>query len=319
MFRRAWQWLRHPLGAPRRTLTVLALLAIIAVGVALTGRQLWARHHYRTAGRALERYRLVEARDHLERCALIWSGDFQVHLLVAQTARRLGDYEAAEQHLARCQAIRGGIPEEVVLEQSLIRAQRGGMDSVTPYLRSLVEAHHPATPLILESMAQGYMRSYRFGDAAAILHLWRERSPDDLQANFLEGIVRERVGPEQEAVDNYRRVLEVDPEHDAARHQLAALLIDRAQPAEAMEHLAVLSQRRPGDLHVRVRLAQCQLALGRTAEAEAGLERVLAVNARFRPALAARGELALQLDQAAAAEGWLTSGTIAIDGEVVAL
>lgn len=305
MFRRALQWLRHPFAAPRRSLTVLALLAVIALGLALTGRQLWAAHHYRAARRALERYRLVEARTHLDRCAAVWSGDFDVQLLAAQTARRLGDYESAEWHLARCQAIRGGVPEVVVIEQSLIRAQRGGMDFVMPYLRSLVEAHHPATPLILESMVQGYLKSYRFGDAAYLLHLWRERFPDDLQANFLQGLVRERVGPEQEAVDNYRRVLELEPEHYEARHQLAALLIDRAQPAEAMTHLEVLSQRRPADLHLRVRLAQCQMALGRLSEAQENLERVLAEKPLFRSGLVARGELALQHDQAAAAEHWL--------------
>src|SRR5262249_26993574 len=158
-----------------------------------------------------------QAQEHLQRCLRVWPGSFQAQLLAAQTARRLGGYEEAEHHLARCQEIRGGLPEEVVLEQALIRAQRGGMDSVQPYLRSLVEDDHPATPLILEAMTKGYMKAYRFGDAAYLLALWRERSPDDLQANLLQGYVREHVGPEQEAVDNYRRVLEQDPEHDDAR------------------------------------------------------------------------------------------------------
>src|SRR5205085_8450316 len=139
-------------------------------------------------------------------------------------------------HLARCQEVRGGLAEEVVLEQTLLRAQRGGMDSVTPYLRSLVEADHPATPLILEAMVRGYMRAYRYGDAAVLLALWQDRRPGDLQADLFQGYVREQIGPEQEAVDNYRRVLELDPDHDEARLRLANLLIDRSLPAEALEH-----------------------------------------------------------------------------------
>ena len=46
-------------------------------------------------------------------------------------------------------------------------------------------------------------------------------APDDLQANFLQGFVRELVGPQQEAVDNYRKVIQLDPEHHEARLRLA--------------------------------------------------------------------------------------------------
>src|SRR5262249_35367451 len=155
------------------------------------------------------------------------------HLLAAQTARRLGDYEAADQHLARCQEIRGGLSPEVELEQVLIRAQRGGMDSVTPYLRSLVEEDHTATPLILAAMIQGYMRAYRYGDAAVLVSLWRDRWPDDIQANLFEGYVAEQIGSGEQAVKNFRRVLAVDPDHDEARLRLAELLIAHAAPAEA--------------------------------------------------------------------------------------
>src|SRR5262245_16277867 len=100
---------------------------------------LWAGHHARAARRALDRYRLGEAREHLAHCLQVWPSSVEIHLLAAQTARRLGEFEAAEMHLARCQQIQGGLTPEVELEQVLIRAQRGGMDSVTPYLRSLVE------------------------------------------------------------------------------------------------------------------------------------------------------------------------------------
>jgi predicted Zn-dependent protease len=281
------------------------LVALTGLGLGLAGVQLWAWQQYHAARRALERYRLAEARQHLEHCLRVWPSDFDVRLLAAQTARRMGDFQEAEEHLARCREVRGGPTDEVVLEQTLIRAQRGGMDSVTPYLRSLVEQGHAATPLIFEALVHGYMKSYRLGDAAALLNAWRERWPDDIQANYLQGFVREQTGPQQEAVDNYRRVLEHDPEHDEARLRLATLLIDQAEPAQALEQLDQLVRRRPEDPTVLTSLAECQLALGRLQEAEQNLDRVLAEHPQFRSALAYKGEVALKLDRPAEAERWL--------------
>src|SRR5262249_27670266 len=173
--------------------------------------------------------------EHLGPCLRLWPSSFEVQLLAAQTARRLGDLEAAEQHLARCQEIRGGLAEEVGLEQALLRAQRGGVGSVPPCLRSLGEADPPATPLILEAMVRGYMRAYRYGDATLLLALWQDRCPDDLEVYLLQGYVREQIGPTRDAVENYRRVLELDPEHDEARLRLADVLLDQSLPAEALE------------------------------------------------------------------------------------
>jgi predicted Zn-dependent protease len=240
----------------------------------------------------------------------VWPSSFEIHLLAAQTARRLGDFEAAEQHLARCQEIRGVQSPEVDLEQILIRAERGGMDSVMPYLRSLVEENHPATPLILEAMIRGYMRAFRYGDAAMLVSLWLDRWPDDIQANLYHGYISGQIGSEEKAVESYRRVLELDPEHDEARLRLADLLINRAAAAEALEHLDQLARKRPDDLYVQTRFARCLLALGRPEEAEEKADRVLAELPHFRPALTVKGGSALALNRPAEAERWLREALV---------
>jgi tetratricopeptide (TPR) repeat protein len=310
---RAVRGLRGAARRPWRTLAIVGLLAVIGVSAWFIGRHVWAGYQYRAARRALERYQFAQAQRYLEDCLAVWPSSFEVCLLAAQTARRQGDYEKAEQLLARCQQIRQGLADEVVLEQALIKAQRGGMDAVLPYVRSLVEKHDPASLLIFEAMAQGYIRKYRAGDAAAVLALWRERAPDDLQANFLQGFVRELVGPEQEALDNYRKVLEIDPEHYEARLRLAILLTERAQPAEALKHLEYLAQQRPSDAMTLVRLAQCHLALGQPGQANQELDQVLAKQPRFRAAVVAKGQVLLQLDRPAEAEPWLRQALV-LDG-----
>src|SRR5262249_14607473 len=160
--------------------------------------------------------------------------------------------------------------------QTLIRAQRGGMDSVQPYLKSLVEKDHPATPLILEALTRGYLRAYRFGDAAFMLALWRDRWPGDPPADLLEGCGRQPMGPDSRAIEHYQRVLEQDSEHDEARQRLANLLLETARPAEALEHLERLAETRPQDPLVQVRLARCLWILGRPQEAVERLDGVLA-------------------------------------------
>jgi tetratricopeptide (TPR) repeat protein len=290
---------------PGRLLALLLLLAALALGLAFCATQVWAWYHFQGAQQDLRHYRLAEARDHLDKCLRFWPHSFQTHLLAAQTARRLGDLEEAERHLARCQEIRGGFPEEVVVEQALLRAQRGGMDETVGYLRPLVEQHHPATPLILEAMALGYFKAYRYTDAAAVLELWVERSPNDVEARFLRGSAREKLGVAQLAIEDYRRVIELDPDNDDCRLQLAGLLLDENAPGEALEHLEHLARKHADDLQILVRLARCQMALGREPEAGDILDRVLQEHSRFRPALCARGQLAMELNEPAEAEKWL--------------
>jgi tetratricopeptide (TPR) repeat protein len=305
VLQRSVEWLWQLFRRPGRTLAILSLVALIALAAGLVVAHLWAGYHYRAAQRAFERYRLPEAREHLEHCLQVWPSKFEIHLLAARTARRLGDLEAAELHLGRCQEIRGVSAPEVELEQILIRAERGGMDTVMPYLRSLVEDEHPDTPLILEAMSRGYMRAFRYGDAYALVSLWQDRWPDDIEANLFLGYINEQIGSQEQAVASFRRVLELDSDLDEARLRLADLLINRAAAAEAEEHLEYVARRRPEDLYIQTRLAKCLAALGRAEEAEEKLDRVLAELPGYRPAMAAKGELALALNRPAEAESWL--------------
>jgi tetratricopeptide (TPR) repeat protein len=289
--------------APRPRYVYALVLTLIALGVtlALLGLQGWAWHHYHLAEEALGRYRLAEAQAHLNQALRVWSADYRTHLLAGQTARRLGQFDEAEKHLDYCQKLRG-LVTEVRLERALLRAQRGGMDEMTAYLKPLVEQGDPATPLILEAMAQGYMHAYRHTDAAAVLAEWLGRSPDDVEANYLEGYVREQIGPASMAVKHYQHVVELDPEHEEARLHLCTLLIDQAHPADALPHAEYLRRKQPANPEVLVLLARCHIALGHQEEAREILDGVLASSPHFRPALCARGELALQLDQPAVAE-----------------
>ena len=64
----------------------------------------------------------------------------------------------------------------------LVRAERGEVESVSKYCRSLIDRDHPATPLIWEGLAKGYLREYQPHRADKVLQEWLQREPDNPQA-----------------------------------------------------------------------------------------------------------------------------------------
>src|SRR5437660_1139912 len=155
-------------------LLLKALIIVIPlawVGV-MSGRYFWAEHHLRAAKDCLERRDFANAQAHLQRCLEIRSGDKKALFLSAQTARRAGALDEADQSLARC-AEMPGMREKVAFERLLLRAQQGQTDaSAESVLWSAVEDRDANAALILEALSQGYLHTYRLHDALSCLDRW---------------------------------------------------------------------------------------------------------------------------------------------------
>jgi tetratricopeptide (TPR) repeat protein len=283
---------------------VLLLLALIGLGGSVGGAYLWAVYHYRAARSAAEKYHHAEAREHLEPCLRVWPRDGAVLLLAARVARRLQEFDQAEQFLDRYRAACGD-DDDLRLERVLLRAHGGEVDPVKAFCRTLVDQGHPAAPLILEALTAGFLRNYRLAEASFCVDLWLERQPDDCQALAARGFLYELDMRPQEAVATYRRVIELDPYLDQVRGRLAGNLVDLNQAAEALPHLEYLCRHHPDDPALHVDLARCQTLMGRQEDATATLDGLLARQPRFAPALRDRGVLALQGGQMPQAEAWL--------------
>lgn len=289
---------------PGRTVGVAALLGLIGVGVYLAGRQVWASAQLRAGRAALERHHYAEARRRLEACLRVRPDAPEVLLLSARAARRTQDFETADRRLDAYLRLRGE-DDDLTVERALVRAERGEVDAVEPFCRALVARNHPATPLALEALTAGYLRSYRLEDAELSLKFWAERLPDDVQALLFRGTIFElRLNP-QEALCTYRRAVELDPEFDDARARLAVNLLELVQASEALPHLEYLVSRRPDNPAYRVELARCQAQLGAHDKALELLDEVLARRPDHGPALAERGIQTLQGGRAADAEPFL--------------
>ncbi|HEX5270783.1 MAG TPA: tetratricopeptide repeat protein [Gemmataceae bacterium] len=308
-----------------RVILVVVLLALLAVSAYALGSALWRRHHYRAAEEALDRRDFAAARAHLDSYLELAPHDRAVRLMAARAARRAHDFEAASHQLGEL-GREDAPPDGVELEVRLMHAQQGDLAEARRLL-SVCEDHpdDPETPDRLEaaiegslpSLAEGYAVSLTYGRAAGEGYATEVRRGADLwlrlrpgRADQVEGLVwRAQVevytNDVVSARADVRKALELDPDHFAARLQLAFLL-EQDAPAEAAAHLEKLLERQPDNRRVRFELAEVRRGLGQLDRARDLLDTLLAVDPRHVGALLARGRIALEAEppRSEEAEGW---------------
>jgi tetratricopeptide (TPR) repeat protein len=282
---------RYTLAHPRAVLRWALLLTVVCVGTWMISWRAFGWYHLSTGKGCLERSHCREALEHFQAALTVWPNDAHVLFLAARGARRAGELDLADRCLTRCAAA-PGLAESVALETALLRATRGEVDQVANYLRVLLDADHPETPLILEAVFQGYFTNLRFREAAGVIDEWRKRAPDDPQAIFLMGRVDYQSSNRQEAAKHWARVLELDPDRDDARLWLAGVCLELGQGLDALPHLELLQRRLPDNIMVQARVGRCLVMLGRQDEATKVLDGVLERQPDLAPALLERGKLA---------------------------
>src|SRR5216117_3757761 len=80
----------------------LAALAFVGCGALIYVASTWSNYHFRVAQAALECRDFEQASLHLHKY-LRFRSDFEARLLAAQTSRRQGQFEVAEQQLQACE------------------------------------------------------------------------------------------------------------------------------------------------------------------------------------------------------------------------
>jgi tetratricopeptide (TPR) repeat protein len=282
---------------------VLALPAGLLLYVA--GRHVWADHHRRAAERELERYAFGRALPHLEACLSVWPDSLPTRVLAARTARRAGRLDETRVQLEECRRLAPAAPE-VLLETQLLRCQTGGLASADEEdLLAAARAGHPEAGLILEALTLGYLYSYRLGRARECADLLLAREPGHVQAHVWRGFIREGTHHYDEALEDYRAALRLDPECDEARLHLAEGLLVYGKPAEALEHFQYLQGHSDESLALLLGLARCRRRLGEPEEARRLLDEAAD---RFPPnqvVLRERGEVELEAGRVAEAIRWL--------------
>jgi tetratricopeptide (TPR) repeat protein len=153
-----------------------------------------------------------------------------------------------------------------------MRAQRGEVDDVAPPLLNCVENRHPETPLILETLALGYLPTLRYGPALFYLNRWVEEVPQSAPAHYWRGWVLERLKDSRGALADYQRALELDPDYPPAHLRLAEVWLEKSSPPEVRPHLEWLRKHYPERPDVLARLGQYHFLQGHPRKARRLLE-----------------------------------------------
>src|SRR6266446_4435117 len=141
----------------RYPLRALLVLLVLSPGLAYGGWCLVANYHLRAAQRDLDDLNFAGGIAHLSARLRMCPTDVEAHFLLARTARRGGAFDDAEHHLDICQEF-GGSNEAIGLERLLLRVQRGELTGLDKSLKQRAEQDSPDAVLILEALAQGYLR-----------------------------------------------------------------------------------------------------------------------------------------------------------------
>jgi tetratricopeptide (TPR) repeat protein len=283
---------------------VLGLVALLGCALYIAGWQIWGSYHYRAARQAIERRDFEEAHAHLALCLEVWPRSGETHFETARAARRAGRYADAERHLKICKELKW-VPQATDLEYVLLQVQRGNPKAYEATALDWVQRDHPDSVLILEALAQGYLKNYDLIKAIQCLNLWLEKEPDTVQALIWRGDAFERMRRMDEAIEDYRRAAQIDPESDDARRLLGTFLVSSHHADDAAPHFERLYERHPDDPAILLGLARCKHELGQVEEALRLLDLLLEGDPRNPQALAERGKLALQHGDRDEAEAFL--------------
>src|SRR5207249_612165 len=129
---------------------------------------------------------------------------------------------------------------------------------------------------ILEALASVYLQQARYLEALRCLDRWVNLAPDSVCALDWRGWVSNQLDHRGQAIGDYERILQLQPDRSVVRLRLAEILVESSRHAEAVPHLERLREEQPTNSDVLVALASCWMVQGRTDDARALLDSVLA-------------------------------------------
>lgn len=266
------------------------------------------QYHWQQAMLALEQDDPVLAKTHLSRCLEFWPLNAEVYFLLARTCRRTDDRPGWQLHLHKAQILEWP-KEDLEFEHRLMQAQSGELQTVEQRLLADLSKASPLEQLnIFEALAKGYLKIDRLTDVLALTREWIERYPNQWQPRFFRGRVFQLGHSPDRAIAEFRRLLELNPDHVYAHFELAGALLLNSELPEALEHFQLFLRHYPDDPAALAGLANCQFSLGEFAAAQATLNQLFAKHPEHAAGFFLQAKLELALNKPQEALRWLRRG-----------
>lgn len=296
---------RGKFSAWKHVLALLTLAGLGGIGVygldpwgwRTTDRGLTVASLLARAQKAIEERDFGQAKNHLLHLLEVLPFNAEAHFLLAQTCRREEDFGAWRAHLMVAGRLQWP-QQQIDFEIQLQRAQSGDVWKVeAPLLEALKTKSAADVELILEVLAEGYLKNRSLTKIMELTGPWIDRSPDDWLPHVYRGHIQYREGSRTQAIAEYQTALKLNPEHNGAQLLLAGALMDDGQFKEALRLYEMFLRENPGDANGLWGLANCQFSLAQTAAARDILKPLLSVSPHFVKALVLMGKIELVDDK----------------------
>ena len=183
------------------------------------------------------------ARELLETSLAQGAAEGEVHWLLAEASRRMGDPEAALTHLQLARPLRL-------------------VEPVSDSLRVALRRQEGLTLPLIQERTDHLIRQGRAAEAIAEWERVRREEPDSPEVLARVGRARALSGRLDEAVSAYRGALELDPAHLASRRLLGDALLQQGQLGPARETYEGALELDPAHARTRYKLGSLLLLAG---------------------------------------------------------
>ena len=279
-----------------RLLSLVGALSLLA-GVLVYFWNDWRiERHLTTARSALKARDPVQALTALEAASRIDPGRGEVYFWMARAFRRQGRLNEVRECLQGARK-RGIAKSRIQREEWLAMAQAGQMSEVESHLSELLVNPDDDGPDICEAFANGYMMSYRYSEAFAVVDAWQKDFPKDAQPHVFRGMVANNNSAWTTAADHFQRAFELAPQRDDIRLQLANALLALRSTSEAAGHFQQLLKTRPNDPEVLTGWGRTLLELGQLEKARELFTEILKAHPKTFDALLALGQVELNANR----------------------
>jgi tetratricopeptide (TPR) repeat protein len=229
----------------------------------------------------------------LEWAAKVAPRDPEAAFLRARAYRRQGRFDLVHTHLG--QAWNWGWPiPRIRREEWLAQAQAGQLREAEPHLQQLLMDPQDDASEICAAYVNGFYLMNRYPDALRLIEPWIADFPNEPQAFLMRGKILRALQNFKAAETDLRRAFELAPHDGAAGCELAGVLLDLKQPAEALEVYRRCDGAGTVRARVRIGQAECLRMLGESDQARAILQDLLAAEPRPAEAIFELGQLELE-------------------------
>jgi len=195
-------------------------------------------------------------------------------------AEKLRSFGEAEQHYRRAIKLS---PDLLMAKDNLARLllEMNRPKEAAEYFETVVKDN--PTAIVQFKAASAFMQSGKTAEAIPLLEALLKQDPNNIEANYLLGNARYRMGDRDGAMTAYRQAIRINPFAVEPHGNLGSLLASAGQWDEAIAELNIAIQLKPdyGDAHYN--LANALSQVGRDAEARKHFEEAIRLISPEKP------------------------------------